>query len=164
MIEVIDFFKTEKYKAAFSKHYLEKLINRNISESECCEDNEIFTLDMINLELLEERKLCIPFKKWRTVQSSKHPVVQNVFWHICSTSELAHHELRDGINEVNANLKAQGNQPECFLEQVTENGRSLFYLYSLKVGELKFFNASVLILNKDFDLFEFDENGNCKNK
>ena len=61
-------------------------------------------------------------------------------------------------------MKAQGNELECFLEHATEKGRSLFYFYLLQFGELKFYNASVLILNKEFDLFEFDEFGNCKNK
>jgi hypothetical protein len=134
-----------------------------MNNSICCEKKiDSFNAEIIDLPELQERKLGISFKKWRTIQSSKFPVVQNVFWHICSTTEIAHHELRDGINEVNANLKAQGNKLECFLEHATEKGRSLFYFYSLQVGELKFFNASVLILNKDFDFFEFDSNGNCK--
>ncbi len=161
---MFDFFKTEKSRRLFSQQYLGKLIDTAKPHVDCCESDEVVPLDMITLEELEERKLFIPFKKWRTIQSSKYPVVQNVFLHICSTIEIAHHELRDGINEANANLKAQGNELECFLEHATEKGRCLFYLYSLQVDELKFFNASVLILNKDFDLFEFDEIGNCKNK
>jgi hypothetical protein len=161
---MFDFFKVEKNRRLFSQQYLGKLIDTAKPHVDCCESDEVVPLNMITLEVLEERKLCISFKKWRTIQSSKFPVVQNVFWHICSTVEIAHHEIRDGINEVNANLKAQGNELECFLEHATEKGRSLFYFYSLQVGELKFFNASVLILNKDFDFFEFDNNGNCKNK
>jgi hypothetical protein len=161
---MFDFFKVEKNRRLFAQHYLAKLIDTPKPHIECCENDDVVPLQTVDLEILEERKLCIPFKKWRTIQSAKFPVVQNVFWHICSTTEITHHEIRDVINEVNANLKAQGNELECFLEHATENGRSLFYLYSLNVGELKFFNASVLILNKDFDFFEFDINGNCKNK
>jgi hypothetical protein len=161
---MFDFFKVEKNRRLFSQQYLGKLIDTAKPHVDCCESDEVVPLNMITLEVLEERKLCISFKKWRTIQSSKYPVVQNIFWHICSTTEFAHHEICDGINEVNANLKAQGNELECFLEHATEKGRSLFYLYSLHVGELKFFNASVLILNKDFEIFEFDNNGNCKNK
>jgi hypothetical protein len=161
---MFEFFKENKNKQLFSQQYLGKLIDTPKPHIECCKNDEVVPLDMITLIVLEERKLFIPFKKWRTIQSSNFPVVQNIFWHICSTSELTHHELRDGINEVNANLKAQGNELECFLEHATENGRSLFYLYSFNIGDLKFFNASVLILNKDFDFFEFDEFGNCKHK
>jgi hypothetical protein len=161
---MFEFFKTEKSRRLFSQQYMGKLIDTAKPHVDCCESDEVVPLDMITLGVLEERKLCIPFKKWRTIQSAKFPVVQNVFWHICSTVEIAPHELRDGINEVNANLIVQGNELECFLEHATEKGRCLFYFYSLQVGEVKFFNASVLILNKDFDMFEFDNNGNCKNK
>jgi hypothetical protein len=161
---MFELFKIEKTKRLFSQQYLGKLIDVVKPHIECCDNDDAVPLQTINLEILEERKLCIPFKKWRTIQSSKYPVVQNVFWHICSTDEIAHHELLEVINEVNTNLIAQGNELECFLEHSTENGKGLFYLYSLQVGERKFFNASVLILNKDFDLFEFDINGNCKNK
>jgi hypothetical protein len=161
---MFEFFKIEKNRRLFSQQYLEKLINFAKPHIECCESDKVVPLDIITLDLLEERKLCIPFKKWRTIQSSKFPVVQNVFCHICSTTEIAHHEIRDGINEVNTNLLDQGYQLECFIQHGTENGRCLFYLFSLQVGEQKFFNASVLSLNKDFDLFKFDEFGNCKNK
>jgi hypothetical protein len=161
---MFEFFKIEKNRKFFSQQYLGKLIDTAKPHVECCENDDVIPLQTINMEILEERKFCISFTKWRTIQSSKFPVVQNVFWHICSTTEIAHHELRDGFNEVNANLKAQGNELECLLEHETENGRSIFCLYSLQVGDMKFFNASVLILNKDFDLFEFDEFGNCKNK
>ena len=161
---MFDFFKTEKNRKIFAQQYLAKLIDTAKPHVDCCESDEVVPLVMITLEILEERKFCISFKKWRTIQSSKFPVVQNVFWHICSTTEIAHHEIRDGINEVNINLLDQGYQLECFIEHGTENGRCLFYLFSLQVGEQKFFNASVLILNKEFDLFEFDEFGNCKNK
>jgi hypothetical protein len=161
---MFELFKIEKTKRLFSQQYLGKLIDVVKPHIDCCDNDDAVPLQTINLEILEERKLCIPFKKWKTIQSSKHPVVQNVFWHICSTDEIAHHELREVINEVNTNLKAQGNELECFLEHSTENGKGLFYLYSLQVDDRKFFNASVLILNKDFDLLGFDENGNCIHK
>jgi hypothetical protein len=126
---MFEFFKIEKNRRLFSQQYLEKLINFAKAHIECCENDDTVPLQTINLEILEERKLCIPFKKWRTIQSSKYPVVQNIFWHICSTTEIAHHELRDGINEVNANLKTQGNELECFLEHGTEKG-SAFSIYT----------------------------------
>jgi hypothetical protein len=163
-IAILDFFQTESNVRLFKKQFLEKLIDSSASDADCCENEQVVPLQMIDMEMLEERKLCIPFDKWRTFQSSSFPVVQNVFWHICSSTDIALHELREGINEVNTNMHKQGNKLQCFIDHSTEKGRCLFYLYFLTGGELTFINATVLVLNDNFNSFEFDFNGNCLNK
>jgi hypothetical protein len=161
---MFDFFKIEKNRRLFSQQYLEKLINFAKPHIEYCESDKVVPLDIITLDVLEERKLCIPFKKWRTIQSSKFPVVQNVFWHICSTTKIAHHEIRDGINEVNENLIAQGNVLDCFIFTEQNGSYCCFWLYTRKINEERFFNATVMILPGIGDLFGFDINGNSVHK
>ena len=110
---------------------------------------------------MEERKILIPFKKWKTLQTSKNPIVQNVFWNVCDTKNLAHHEIRDGINEVNENIRSQGNVLDCFIFTEQNGSYCCFWLFTRKINEERFFNATVMVLPRIGDLFEFDENGNC---
>jgi hypothetical protein len=163
--QTIDFFHEKKNAELFKKQFMLKLIFGEHETIHCSEEIfDILNLDYFTLNSLQERKTFISFQKWKTLQTSKVPIIQNIFWTVCETENLAHHEIRDGVNEVNDNLRNQGNILEKFL-QVEHNGYyCCFWLYTKEFDKEFFFNATVMILPGIVDLFDFDDNGNCIHK
>lgn len=149
----------------FRSVYLFKILENYLRDEECSEvtfsDSD---LRVISLDILEDRKFLIPYKRWKSLQTSEDPVIQNIFWNVCNTKNLAHHEIRDGINEVNENLRAQGNNLDKFIFVELDGSYCCFWLYTRKINKVLFFNATVMILPRIGDLFGFDENGNCIHK
>jgi len=149
----------------FRSVYLLKILENYLREEECSEatfsDSD---LRVISLDILEDRKFLIPYNRWTSLQTSKEPIVQNIFWNVCNTKNLAHHEIRDGINEVNENLRAQGNNLDKFIFVELDGSYCCFWLYTQIINKEKIFNATVMILPRIGDLFGFDEDGNCIHK
>ena len=146
----------------FRSVYLFKILENYLRDEECSEvtfsDSD---LRVISLDILEDRKFLIPYKRWKSLQTSEDPVIQNIFWNVCNTKNLAHHEIRDGINEVNENLRAQGNNLDKFIFVELDGSYCCFWLHTQIINKEKIFNATVMILPRIGDLFGFDENGNC---
>jgi hypothetical protein len=115
---------------------------------------DLVPLNMVNMELLEERKFCIPFKKWRKIQLLC-PSVHNVFWHICDANTLTFVELQNILDELNSKMEECGNKLISYLDHSVESERCLFFLYSFNSGNLTFFNSSVLFLNTNIESQEF---------
>lgn len=159
---MFEFFLNNQNVELFKSEILMKIHGNYLREENCIEVIfNVFNLQIVNLNILEERKLLISFDRWKTLQTSKDPIVQNIFWNVCDTKNLAHHEIRDGINEVNENLRKQGNNLAKFIF-VEQNGSfCCFWLYTREIDEELFFNACVMVLPMIGDLFRFDENGNC---
>ena len=159
---MFEFFLNNQNVELFKSEILMKIHGNYLREENCIEVIfNVFNLQIVNLNILEERKLLISFDRWKTLQTSKDPIVQNIFWNVCDTKNLAHHEIRDGINEVNENLRKQGNNLAKFIF-VEQNGSfCCFWLYTREIDEELFFNATVMVLPMIGDLFRFDENGNC---
>ena len=146
----------------FRSVYLFKILENYLRDEECSEvtfsDSD---LRVISLDILEDRKFLIPYKRWKSLQTSEDSVIQNIFWNVCNTKNLAHHEIRDGINEVNENLRAQGNNLDKFIFVELDGSYCCFWLYTQIINKKKIFNATVMILPRIGDLFGFDKNGNC---
>ena len=162
---MIEFFINDRNIELLKKEFLLKILENYLQGENCNEDSfNVFNLQFVNLNILEERKFLIPFNRWKTLQTSKDPIVQNIFWNVCDTKNLAHHEIRDGINEVNENLRNQENELAKFIFLERNGSYCCFWLYTRKINEELFFNATVMVLPRIGDLFEFDEIGNCINK
>jgi hypothetical protein len=162
---MFDFFTKSTNVELFRRVFLGTILENYLSNEVCSETTfSDFDLIYISLDVLEERKFLIPFSRWKSLQKSKASLVQNIFWNVCDTKNLAHHEIRDGINEVNENLIAQGNVLDCFIFTERNGFYCCFWLYTRKINEERFFNATVMVLPRIGDLFEFDENGNCIHK
>jgi hypothetical protein len=162
---MFDFFTKSTNVELFRKIFLVSILE-NYLRNEVCSEAVFTDLDFgdISLDILEERKFLIPFSRWKSLQKSKTSLVQNVFWNVCDTKNLAHHEIRDSINEVNENLIAQGNVLDCFIFTEQNGSYCCFWLYTRKINEERFFNATVMVLPRIGDLFGFDLNGNCIHK
>lgn len=162
MFQVLD---NEKLKNLFKREYLEVILESYLSDGNCNEDSfKVFNLHILNLEILEERKFLIPFNKWKSLQTSNDPIVQNIFWNVCDTKNLTDYEIRDGINEVNENARNQGNNLDKFIFVELNGSFCCFWLYTRKINDEQFFNATVMVLPRIGDLFGFDDNGNCIHK
>lgn len=162
---MFEIFNNEKTKSLFKNIILKDILEKYLSEEDCSEATfDEFDFSYINLDILEERKILIPFKKWKTLQTSKNPIVQNVFWNVCDTKNVAHHEIRDGINEMIQNEIAQGNILVRFIFTEQNGSYCCFWLYTRKINEELFFNATVMVLPRIGDLLGFDDNGNCIHK
>jgi len=158
------FTKNDQIKI-FRSLYLFKILENYLLEEECSESTfSDSDLRIISLDILEDRKFLIPYKRWKSLQTSEDPVIQNIFWNVCNTKNLAHHEIRDGINEVNENLRAQGNNLDKFIFVEHDGSYCCFWLYTQIINMEKIFNATVMILPRIGDLFGFDKNGNCIHK
>jgi hypothetical protein len=162
---MIEFFMDDRNIELLKNEFFLKILENYLQGENCNQDSfNVFNLHILNLEILEERKFLIPFNRWKSLQTSKDPIVQNVFWNVCDTKNLAHHEIRDGINEVNENLQNQCNNLAKFIF-IEQNGSfCCFWLYTRKINEELFFNATVMVLPRIGDLFKFDKNGNCIHK
>ncbi len=113
---MFEFFLNNQNVELFKSEILMKIHGNYLREENCIEVIfNVFNLQIVNLNILEERKLLISFDRWKTLQTSKDPIVQNIFWNVCDTKNLAHHEIRDGINEVNENLRKQVNNLAKFI-------------------------------------------------
>ena len=162
MFQVLD---NEKLKNLFKREYLEVILESYLSDGNCNEDSfNVFNLQIVNLNILEERKFRISFDRWKSLQTSKDRIVQNIFWNVCDTKNLTHHEIRDGINEVNENLRNQGNNLAKFIFVEQNGSYCCFWLYTRNINEEHFFNATVMVLPEIGDILRFDENGNCIHK
>ena len=162
---MFNFFTNDGSVELFKREFLLKILENYLHGENCNEDSfNVFNLQIVNLNILEERKILISFDRWKTLQTSKDPIVQNIFWNVCDTKNLAHHEIRDGINEVNENLRKQGHNLDKFMFAELNGSYCCFWLYTRKINEELFFNATVMILPRIGDLFGFDKNGNCIHK
>jgi hypothetical protein len=162
---MLDFFTAPGQIKFFRTTYLGGILENYLREGTCSIDTfSDFDLIYISLDVLEERKFLIPFSRWKSLQTSKDSLVQNIFWNVCDTKNLAHHEIRDGINEVNENLRSQGNVLGSFIFIEQNGSYCCFWLFTRKINEERFFNATVMVLPRIGDLFEFDDNGNCIHK
>jgi hypothetical protein len=162
---MFDFFTKSTNVELFRKVFLVSILE-NYLRNEVCSEAVFTDLDFrdISLDILEERKFLIPFNRWKSLQTSKDPIIQNVFWNVCDTKNLAHHEIRDGINEVNENLRNQKNELVKFIFIERNGSYCCFWLYTRKINEERFFNATVMVLPGIGDLFGFDINGNSVHK
>jgi hypothetical protein len=162
---MLDFFTDNSKVEHFKKDFLLNILENYLQGENCNEDSfKVFNHQIVNLNILEERKFLIAFDRWKFLQTSKDPIVQNIFWNVCDTKNLAHHEIRDGINEANENLQNQSNNLAKFIF-IEQNGSfCCFWLYTRKINEEQFFNATVMVLPEIGDLFGFDTNGNCIHK
>ena len=162
---MIEFFTDDRNAELFKREFLSKILENYLQGENCNEDSfNVFNLQIVNLNILEERKFRISFDRWKSLQTSKDPIVQNIFWNVCDTKNLTHHEIRDVINEVNENMQYQGNNLAKFIFVEQNGSYCCFWLYTRKVNEEQFFNATVMILPRTGDLFGFDDNGNCTHK
>ena len=162
---MFEFFLNNQNVELFKSEILMKIHGNYLREENCIEVIfNVFNLQIVNLNILEERKLLISFDRWKTLQTSKDPIVQNIFWNVCDTKNLAHHEIRDGINEVNENLRKQGNNLAKFIFVEQNGSYCCFWLYTRNINEEHFFNATVMVLPEIGDILRFDENGNCIHK
>jgi hypothetical protein len=159
---MFNFFTNDGSVELFKREFLLKILENYLRDEECSEvtfsDSD---LRVISLDILEDRKFLIPYKRWKSLQTSEDPVIQNIFWNVCNTKNLAHHEIRDGINEVNDNLRAQGNNLDKFIFVELDGSYCCFWLHTQIINKKRIFNATVMILPRIGDLFGFDKNGNC---
>jgi|694.fasta_scaffold01454_20 hypothetical protein len=159
---MFNFFTNDGSVELFKREFLLKILENYLRDEECSEvtfsDSD---LRVISLDILEDRKFLIPYKRWKSLQTSEDPVIQNIFWNVCNTKNLAHHEIRDGINEVNENLRAQGNNLDKFIFVELDGSYCCFWLHTQIINKKRIFNATVMILPRIGDLFGFDKNGNC---
>lgn len=162
---MIEFFTDDRNAELFKREFLLKILENYLRDGNCNENTfDVRNLQFVNLNILEERKLLISFERWKSLQLSKDRAVQNIFWNVCDTKNLAHHEIRDSINEVNENLRAQGNNLDKFMFAELNGSYCCLWFYTRNINEEHFFNATVMVLPMIRDLFKFDDNGNCKNK
>ena len=159
---MFNFFTNDGSVELFKREFLLKILENYLRDEECSEvtfsDSD---LRVISLDILEDRKFLIPYKRWKSLQTSEDPVIQNIFWNVCNTKNLAHHEIRDGINEVNENLRAQGNNLDKFIFVELDGSYCCFWLHTQIINKKRIFNATVMILPRIGDLFGFDKKGNC---
>jgi hypothetical protein len=162
---MIEFFTDGRNVELFKREFLLNIIEKYLHDGNC--DEEKFTgtnLSDLTLNILEERKFLISFDRWKSLQTSNDPIVHNIFWNVCGTKNLAHHEIRDGINEVNENLRNQGNNLARFIFAEENGFYCCFWLFIRRINQEQFFNATVMVLPGIVDLLGFDENGNCIHK
>ena len=162
---MIEFFTDDRNAELFKREFLSKILENYLQGENCNEDSfNVFNLQIVNLNILEERKFRISFERWKSLQTSKDRIVQNIFWNVCDTKNLAHHEIRDGINEVNENLRKQGHNLDKFMFAELNGSYCCFWLYTRRIDKELFFNATVMVLPEIDDLFGFDIYGNCIHK
>ncbi|MEN9943803.1 MAG: hypothetical protein RLZZ91_1804, partial [Bacteroidota bacterium] len=72
--------------------------------------------------------------------------------------------LRDGVNEANTNILAQGFNLNFFTHANQGGSNTVFWLYTKETaGGISFIATTMLFFGFN-DLFLFDENGMCFNK
>ena len=164
---MIEFFTDGSNLELFKREFLNKILENYLNkDGEICNENAFndFNVQMLNLDWLEDRKFLIPFNNWKRIQTSENPIVQNIFWNVCDTNNLAHHEIRDSINEVHSNAISQGNTLISFIYTERMGTYCCFWLYSKNNNQMQYFNSSVIVLPRIGEIFTFNKSGMCINK
>jgi hypothetical protein len=156
---------SENHKVLFRKLILTQILQNLNLEDECnCTLFDHFPYDVISLEILKERKMCLSYPNWLRFQHSTNPLANNIHWNVCVGKDTPHHLFRDGLNEANENILTQGFKLNFFTHVNEENSNAAFWLYTKETAEGTSFIATTMVFFGFNDLFLFDENGMCLNK
>jgi hypothetical protein len=162
------FFKildSEQGKELFRGHLLAE-ISQKVNHANSCQLNtfEDLKYKIIDLDILENRRVFFPFLSWLKFQHSTDPLANNIHWNVCVDKDIAHHVFRDGLNEAQENILNQGYNLNFFTHMNQGEANAAFWLYTKETTEGTSFIATTMVFFGFNDLFLFDENGMCLNK
>jgi hypothetical protein len=158
-------FNSERTKDLFQDLVLPKMLQKVSNENGCnCKVFDEFSYSIISLSILDSRKIFLSYPLWLEFHKPSDPLTNNINWNVCVDRDIAHHLFRDGLNEANSNILAQGFNLNFFTHANQGDSNAAFWLYTKETAEGISFIATTMVFFGFNDLFLFDENGMCLNK